>query len=202
MPLELRRPKPEELPQLTTLHRETRVAVDLEFTPEYLAPRLDEAAYFRKIWDSVFNQPEANRAFVLWDDARAIGFVRVGAMTDYKALYNCHLPVPPKTGEIHQLYVLPGIMGRGYGLMLLKAAFTDLEEMGFVGLMACTYQKNTRIRDFIRDMGGHHLLDFDLDVNDPSGHLARHTQACSFYYAELPDSLPGAMARFALEISE
>lgn len=202
MALQLRRPQPDELVQLTALHRETRVAVDLEFAPEYLAPRLDEDQYFKKIWHAVFSSPDTNRAFVLWDDSRPIGFVRVGAMTDYAGLYNCPLPVPKSTGEVHQLYVLPGIIGRGYGLMLLNAGLKDLKEMGFTGLVGCTYQKNRRARDFIVDMGGHHLCDFDLIVNDPSGLLAPHTQACSFYYAELADSLPGAMARFALEISQ
>lgn len=202
MPLQLRRPRPEELPQLAALHREVRVAVDLEFAPEYLAPRVDEENYFKKIWHSVFNAPDKNRAFVLWDDEQPLGFVRVGAMTDYLGLYDCQLPVPKSTGEIHQLYVLPGIIGRGYGLMLLNAGLKDLKEMGFTGLIGCTYRKNRRARDFIVDMGGHHVCDFDLVINDLSGQLAPHTQACSFYYAELGDSLPGAITRFALEKSE
>lgn len=201
MALTLRRPAPGELPQLAALYRETRLASDIEYAPSYINMRTDEDAYFQKIWRAVFENPDTNRAMVLWDETRPIGFVRVGAMTDYLGLYQCPITVPPRTGEIHQLYVLPGIVGRGYGLTLLKAALSDLKDMGFSGLIGCAYRKNERIRDFIADLGGHHLVDADLHINDPAGLLAPHVQVCSFYYAELPDSLPGTLMRFALEKS-
>lgn len=177
------------------------MAVELEFAPEYLAPRLDEQKYFRRIWDSTLAPESTNRAWVLWDETRPVGFIRVGPLSDYAA-FGCPIPAPPRTGEIHQIYLLPGVLNRGYGLMLLKAGVKDLRDMGYTGLIGCTYQKNQRARDFIVDMGGHHLCDGVLHVGGGDSQLAPHTQACSFYYAELPDSLPGVISRFALELSE
>lgn len=199
--MQLRRPTPADLPQLAALYRESRVAVELEFAPEYLAPRIDEAKYFRRIWDSTFANPDSYRAWVLWDDARPLGFVRVGPLSDYAA-FGCPINAPPRTGEVHQIYLLPGLVNRGYGLMLLKAGLKDLKDMGFTGLIGCTYEKNQRARDFIVDMGGHHLCDGVLQVGGGESALTPHTQACSFYYAELPDSLQGALARVVIELSE
>lgn len=56
-------------------------------------------------------------------------------------------------GEIISLYLLPEVMGNGYGSLLLKAALAELSKMGFDKVFLWVLEENYRARHFYEKFG-------------------------------------------------
>lgn len=56
-------------------------------------------------------------------------------------------------GEIISLYLLPEYMGKGYGRLLLQAAFSELKRMGFDKVFLWVLEQNQNARHFYEKCG-------------------------------------------------
>lgn len=56
-------------------------------------------------------------------------------------------------GEIVSIYLLPGVMGKGYGKALLQAAVSELTEMSFNNIFLWVLEENINARYFYEKFG-------------------------------------------------
>lgn len=188
--LKLEPADPFDIEALAQLYLEARAALEIDVTPEYVGGRSD--GFYHGLWEDTFKPGSGYKAHVLWEALghiwRPIGFSRVGPVDDYAGKHalepDIKLGLPPKTGEIHQLYMLPGYKGAGHGLKLARAAAQDLRALGYEHGLACIYQKNVRARKFAADLAAQHLRDAAIRITDAE--RGYYWADCSFYVFDVP----------------
>lgn len=67
-------------------------------------------------------------------------------------------------GEIISIYLLPDYLGKGYGKILLQAAISELEKMGYKNIFLWVLRENIRARCFYERFGFSRTDDY-LDDN-------------------------------------
>ena len=67
-------------------------------------------------------------------------------------------------GEIISIYLLPDYFGKGYGKLLLQAAISELEKMGYKNIFLWVLMDNIRARNFYERFGFSRTDDY-LDDN-------------------------------------
>ena len=94
-------------------------------------------------WVSNLDNP-GRKTLICIDDDRFIGTSSFGKSRFEK--YN-------DWGEIISIYLLPDYLGKGYGKILLQAAISELEKMGYKKIFLWVLRENIRAKHFYERFG-------------------------------------------------
>jgi GNAT superfamily N-acetyltransferase len=159
----IRAANPIDRERLIKLAYDCRAAVDLTICPSYF--RAFPPEIYSEIWNSTFANPQTQRAQVAWQEDNPIGYYRVGSVDPDYLPFLANNPLPPDTGELHQIYLMPGFQGLGLGKVFYEMAKRDLSDLGYKRFMICTYFENHKAKEFYRRQGAEPFADVVFDVN-------------------------------------
>lgn len=101
-------------------------------------------------WASGIDHPN-RKTLVCVDDGRIVGT---------SSFCKSRFEQFPDWGEVISLYLLPDYMGKGYGALLLEAAVTALERLGYEDVFLWVLEENSRARRFYEQHGFSLSTDF------------------------------------------
>lgn len=156
-------PKSTNKDYVVSLFRKIREQTDNRIVPEYWSTFTND--FFTGVWADFFCNPQNYKAWFLCDrkGGKDIGIVRTGNVDSFFFDY-LDQPLPPQTGELHQIYLDQDYIGRGLGRRLYRQACEDLCHMGYRNMFLSTYLKNDRAKEFYIRSGADHMKDASVAV--------------------------------------
>lgn len=148
---------------LADFHADVRTAHDAPFLPEYIAATR-ASGYYQRLWDKALEQADSD-ILKVEEDKRLVGFVRMGAADDYAA-FGVHLP--PKTSELHQIYLAEDVRGFGLGQLVLREAMARQQARGKTHVAVNCLQANFGAAAFYERQGMQRIASF-TEQNDRGG---------------------------------
>ncbi len=146
-PVAIRSATVEDAPAIASIHvRSWQWAYRGQLPDDYLdrmSETLDRRIERRRA--ELANLPPEARWWVAEQDGKIVGFAITGPSRD--------ADMPPKTGEVELIYLLPEAAGKGVGRALFAHAVADLRERGYERAMLWVLESNARARRFYEAAG-------------------------------------------------
>lgn len=151
------------LNELKQVHRFGRITGDAHVTPDYALARFTNPDYYKKWADNLFNSKTA--VLKATSNSTIVGFA-VGGGADEGDGYDELAETYSNLGELHQIYVVPGLQNSGTGTALYKTLMQDMHKMGYENVVINMLTGNETARQFYQRMGARKTHEFEEMKSD------------------------------------
>lgn len=141
---------PDDLAQLTQVHRFGRITSDSDITPRYAWARFTNDEYYHTWAENLFDGTKRVLKAVLNDTVIGLAVLGQADRGDgYDEIWTKH----PRLCELHQMYIVSGYQGSGLGKVLFRTITKAAVALDHDAMVINLLSNNTQARKFYEKMG-------------------------------------------------